>query len=293
MFNQQNPKSKSKKSTQRKDGGPYSGTTSRISSGNKSCAKSLFEYNFDETLEIKQEVLEDPETEEVTNEKCDTKYESIVCTVDIREDILADLQSASNNANNLEIRFTKSAVRQYGRSHSCTSTQISSGHNSDAKTSIEYDIDETMEIKEEIVEGKSKTGLKKTGIRSRGEYQAYILKHHMAVQDLLSKNNGKDFTCKIEYGNDENLEIKEEIIEDHDIYSRGYIKPSYNRKSQMILFKNQAKRKTKIQKSKVESEKKHKCEKCAREYIQKRSLRVHQKYECGVIATNVLELTLD
>ncbi|XP_033231836.1 zinc finger protein 91-like [Belonocnema kinseyi] len=68
-------KSESKKSTVRKDGGPYSCITTAISSGNKSGAKTI-QCETDDPLEIKQEVIEDP---------------SKFCTVYIKEDdILED-----------------------------------------------------------------------------------------------------------------------------------------------------------------------------------------------------------
>ncbi|XP_033231758.1 zinc finger protein 888-like [Belonocnema kinseyi] len=80
--NTRRSKGESKTSTGRLDGGPYP-CTSHISYDNNSGAKKLMlEYDIDETLEIKEEIVEDQEKVPVLN----TKFESKVCTKNIRED---------------------------------------------------------------------------------------------------------------------------------------------------------------------------------------------------------------
>ncbi|XP_033231812.1 zinc finger protein 676-like [Belonocnema kinseyi] len=79
-------KKESKKSTDRQDGGPYSSANTRISSNSNSSDRTLIKYEMDETLVIKDEIIQDPEAASgVRNEMFELKF----CTVDIVEaDIL-------------------------------------------------------------------------------------------------------------------------------------------------------------------------------------------------------------
>ncbi|XP_033231757.1 zinc finger protein 431-like [Belonocnema kinseyi] len=86
-MSQEQPNSKSEltNSTESTNVGSYSCTTADISSGNKSGAKKLIiEYDVDETLEIKEEIIEDQGT--LTSLKRDKKFESKLFTVYINED---------------------------------------------------------------------------------------------------------------------------------------------------------------------------------------------------------------
>ncbi|XP_033231853.1 zinc finger protein 493-like [Belonocnema kinseyi] len=71
--------SQSRNSTSRKIGKPSSFTD--ISSKNNSIAKTLIEYDIDETLEIKEEILEVPET--ITGQNDYETYDSVPCAADI------------------------------------------------------------------------------------------------------------------------------------------------------------------------------------------------------------------
>ncbi|XP_033231801.1 zinc finger protein 701-like [Belonocnema kinseyi] len=136
-----------------------------------------------------------------------------------------------------------------------------------------------LDIKEKIIQVNKRSDSMDTGISSIRDYKEYLIKY----QELLT-NNEKDFAFKIESGNEATLEIKEEIVEDYrNLLNRG-IKPSDNRNYQSeVPEMHQSKTKQKIFESNVESEKKYKCEKCARTYGQKKDLNRHRKFECDVI----------
>ncbi|XP_033231816.1 zinc finger protein 761-like [Belonocnema kinseyi] len=71
-------KNESKESTGRPDSLPYSYTTAIFFTD----TNPLIKYEIDETLEIKEEIIQEPET---TGKKCDERYGSKVCTMDISE----------------------------------------------------------------------------------------------------------------------------------------------------------------------------------------------------------------
>ncbi|XP_033231817.1 zinc finger protein 184-like [Belonocnema kinseyi] len=72
--------SESKESTGRPDSGPYSSTTSDNSTLDRN---TLIEYEIDETLEIKEEIIQDPET---AGQKRKERFDSKVCAVDTIEE---------------------------------------------------------------------------------------------------------------------------------------------------------------------------------------------------------------
>ncbi|XP_033231872.1 gastrula zinc finger protein XlCGF57.1-like [Belonocnema kinseyi] len=77
-------KRQSKKSIVADEDGPYSCTTTHISSDNKSGAKTLIEYDMDQTLDIKEEI--NPELGTITAEKGNKRNKSTFCSVYVRED---------------------------------------------------------------------------------------------------------------------------------------------------------------------------------------------------------------
>ncbi|XP_033207784.1 zinc finger protein 253-like [Belonocnema kinseyi] len=82
-------KSQPKKRTKRRGCGTYSSTKTDISSDNNSDAKNLaclIKYEVEETLDIKQENVEDPEPNEVKGRKRNKQYEFKFCAVDVKED---------------------------------------------------------------------------------------------------------------------------------------------------------------------------------------------------------------
>ncbi|XP_033231765.1 zinc finger protein 616-like [Belonocnema kinseyi] len=64
--------------------------TGEISFHSDSQTKVLLEYDNDETLEIKDEVIQDLDTEEILSRSFNTKYESKKWTVDTKKDMVAD-----------------------------------------------------------------------------------------------------------------------------------------------------------------------------------------------------------
>ncbi|XP_033210171.1 zinc finger protein 723-like [Belonocnema kinseyi] len=92
--------------------------------------------------------------------------------------------------------------------------------------------------------------------------------------------------------NYETLEIKEEIIEDQETTKE---KRNNNYESKLCAVdikegnisstknKLRSQNKQKIQESRHKSGRKYKCEKCARTYKLKHTLKSHQKYDCNVV----------
>ncbi|XP_033231793.1 zinc finger protein 708-like [Belonocnema kinseyi] len=76
-------KKKPKNLTRISDGGQSFRTTTPICSDNKSDSKTFIEYDNDESLEIKEENIEDQET---TGENRDEKHETKFCAVYMEED---------------------------------------------------------------------------------------------------------------------------------------------------------------------------------------------------------------
>ncbi|XP_033231826.1 zinc finger protein 354A-like [Belonocnema kinseyi] len=64
-------------------------TTAHISPGNSSGAKTLIKYDLDDTLEIKEELIEDPVA--ITVNKQNKSNESTFCTVYIKEDDILEI----------------------------------------------------------------------------------------------------------------------------------------------------------------------------------------------------------
>ncbi|XP_033231770.1 zinc finger protein 569-like [Belonocnema kinseyi] len=229
-----------------------------ISSGKKCVAKNLIECDFDETLEIKNEIIQDTkktdiltvknklqipikkeiqvsnqEQKKYTCKKCARTYKRIDNLTSHQKfecGVMPQFncqQSASNNARNFKIVLKKSTGRIDGGQYSFTPISVS--NTSIVKTLIEYGCDETLEIKEEII----------------------------ADQDAgTDKKYDKKFDSK-----NCSLHIKED-----DTFAVN------NRQG---IPKNR-----KIPDSRAE--KKNQCKKCARIYIRKRSLNKHQRYECNV-----------
>ncbi|XP_033231830.1 zinc finger protein 99-like [Belonocnema kinseyi] len=100
-------KSESTKSTQREDDGASFFTD--ISSGNKSDAKTLIEYEIDETLEIKEEIIQDMET--ITSNQHDPAYESKLCTVDVSNNEILDVKCEPWTPEKHEIPESKQEIK--------------------------------------------------------------------------------------------------------------------------------------------------------------------------------------
>ncbi|XP_033231840.1 zinc finger protein 681-like [Belonocnema kinseyi] len=169
---------------------------------------------------------------------------------------------------------------------------------------IEYIDEEALGTKEEIIKEKSNCDWRQSRIRSTGEYKAFLLDRQREHNNLLFKNRGKKFTCEIEYSNDETFEIKEEMIEteyndDETLKMKEEIIEDQENKSQKcdqkfytmdmkdthnvaISKKLPSHNNDKIRESEQEPQKKYKCKKCARSYKLKKLLNHHLKYECDV-----------
>ncbi|XP_033231785.1 zinc finger protein 93-like [Belonocnema kinseyi] len=97
--------------------------------------------------------------------------------------------------------------------------------------------------------------------------------------------------CKIEYDNDESLDIKQEFIQDQETRAGQKRNKQYKSKltttgirvGEILVFnKLPPQKKRKISESRQKPEKEYKCEKCARSYSLKNSLYIHKKFECDV-----------
>ncbi|XP_033210168.1 zinc finger protein 678-like isoform X2 [Belonocnema kinseyi] len=87
----------------------------------------------------------------------------------------------------------------------------------------------------------------------------------------ISSDNNSSANTLIEYENDDNLEIKEEVIEDKE-------EEDISAGNSELWSQN----KQRIQESRHKLGKKYKCKKCARTYSHLYSLTHHLKYECDV-----------
>ncbi|XP_033208144.1 zinc finger protein 726-like [Belonocnema kinseyi] len=175
--------------------------------------------------------------------------------------------------------------------------------------SIQYSNDESLEIKEEIIKGKSNSDWTKTRIPSAEEYKEFLSENQRELHNLPSRNKGHDFTgehessndktlnikeefTEIEHSNEDILEIKEEVIEDQEITGQKQHK-EYGSKWCTLYIKENAHlsvsnklpshKEHTIQESEQEPKKKYKCEKCALSYTLKSNLYRHKKFECDVI----------
>ncbi|XP_033231833.1 zinc finger protein 765-like [Belonocnema kinseyi] len=102
----------SKKSSARQGAGSYSRSTTFISPVNKYEAKTFIEYDFDETLEIKEEILQDSETIKV--QKRNQSNKSKFCTVYIKEDDILDLKPKTQTPKKQRIKKP-----EQGKKHTC------------------------------------------------------------------------------------------------------------------------------------------------------------------------------
>ncbi|XP_033210150.1 zinc finger protein 718-like isoform X2 [Belonocnema kinseyi] len=146
---------------------------------------------------------------------------------------------------------------------------------------IEYDIDDTLEIKEEIIQDlQIKSESKKSGGRSDGG--PYCFK----APDIIFMNASTLVKSEIE----ETLDINEEIIQDSETADQERDKISNLKvctvdiKGNYILpVKKSLRRKKNHTGEESKNEKRYKCEKCARSYKWSENLRRHKKFECGVM----------
>ncbi|XP_033231848.1 zinc finger protein 208-like [Belonocnema kinseyi] len=108
-------------------------------------------------------------------------------------------------------------------------------------------------------------------------------------QNLLFKKKEEDFNCVVEYGIDDTLEIKEEIIDDPETAIRKCTEKYeprlrvYIRNDIFPINELPIRKEKKIQESQLELDRKYKCDKCARVYKKKYSLVAHKKFECDVV----------
>ncbi|XP_033231784.1 zinc finger protein 676-like [Belonocnema kinseyi] len=107
-----------------------------------------------------------------------------------------------------------------------------------------------------------------------------------------SNSSSQTLSCRIEYENDESLDIKEEIIQDQETptgykYNKKYeskLSTTEIREGDILVDKNLLdQKKQKISGSKHKPRKEYKCEKCARCYAHANNLNKHKKFDCGVM----------
>ncbi|XP_033231815.1 zinc finger protein 681-like [Belonocnema kinseyi] len=218
-------------------------------------------------------------------------------TLDIKEEIILDQHIKSESK--------ESTGKLDGRQYSYRPPAI---FFADTNTLIKYEIDETLEIKEEIIQDPETTGQKRK--------ERYDLKvcnvdiREDTILDLQIKSESKESTGRpddgpycsqnhdiffantntlIKYEIDDSLEISEEFMQDPE-YTGQQQKEKYdsklytvNLRESVILDMNelQPNLKQKIVESK--HEKMHRCQKCGRNYKTKRYLVLHTKFDCGVM----------
>ncbi|XP_033231782.1 GDNF-inducible zinc finger protein 1-like [Belonocnema kinseyi] len=152
----------------------------------------------------------------------------------------------------------------------CITTKTSSDNNFDAETStymVEYDIDETLEIKEEIIQGEQNSEIK--------------LKISLGRPDSSSNNFGDQTSTSKTVYNDESLDVQEEPIQEKDTVTgekRNQVYEWSETHGGYILVYNKLpdQPKKKLSELELELEKKYKCENCARTYKTKEGLRRHK-----------------
>ncbi|XP_033231837.1 zinc finger protein 493-like [Belonocnema kinseyi] len=227
-MDEKNTNIETKKSTVKPEGGTFSSTD--ISSGNNSYPKTStrIEYENDESVDIKQEIMEDQETssKEVTGQtgklNSNWKKKSIMSTGEYESHFFKHPSEQHRMLlKNNETDFTCEIEESNDQTLEIKEEIIE----------IEYIIDEALEIKEEIMEDQENTSQKRS-----------------------QKHESKWYTVNIK-GTD-NFTFDEKLL-------------TYNKK--------------KIQESKQGLENKHKCEKCARSYKYRQDLDRHKKFECGVM----------
>ncbi|XP_033231828.1 zinc finger protein 91-like [Belonocnema kinseyi] len=97
----------STKSRERQDGGAFSSTD--IFSGDTSEANTLIKYEIDETLEIKEEIVQDLKT--ITGKKHDKTYDSTFCTAYVKEDEILAVKRKAPNLRKKEFQKTKQEMK--------------------------------------------------------------------------------------------------------------------------------------------------------------------------------------
>ncbi|XP_033231838.1 zinc finger protein 809-like [Belonocnema kinseyi] len=222
VTDRKNSKIHSRKSTVRPEGGIFSSTD--ISYAETS---TVIEDDNDESLDIKKEIMEDQETssKEVSGQtgklNSNWKKTRIMSTGECEAYILQhQKEQYSALFENIEADFTYTIDDSNDETLEIKEEIIE----------IEYTIDETLEIKEEITEAQETAGQK----------------HYKKYESILDAVDEKET----------------------DNFSPKQKQPAHNS--------------PKIKASEQELETKYKCEQCARCYKWKKHLNYHIKYECGV-----------
>ncbi|XP_033231820.1 zinc finger protein 257-like [Belonocnema kinseyi] len=224
-------KSEVKTSTERIADEPYSCAITYICSGDNSATKTLIHYDVNDTLVIEDEFIEDQE-----NRKDESKT---------------------------------STGRLVNAPQSCTSTHISSDNKSAIKTLIEYDVDETLEIKEEIIQGKETTTGQKLNKTNESKFCTVYIR-----EDDISQALPKRHTCekcgrtyKTKYHMNYHQKFECGVMPQ---FSCDFCNQLFKRKSVMNAHVRRIHHKTK---SKTLN---YKCEKCSRSYNWLGSLTRHK-----------------
>ncbi|XP_033231759.1 zinc finger protein 90 homolog [Belonocnema kinseyi] len=153
----------------------------------------------------------------------------------------SDRQGSSSNATTRPKRNIK-----YKKT-SCI-TAVTSENNSEDKNLVKYDINETLEVKQEIFEIEYEN------------HENLDIKVEISQDQEPEEITDRSFNTKYE-SNVCTVYVKEDIL-------AGNIEHRSKKKQEIQNF---------------EPENKYKCTKCARSYRAKKNLTSHQKYECDVI----------
>ncbi|XP_033231824.1 zinc finger protein 271-like [Belonocnema kinseyi] len=251
------------KSPGRKDGAKYPGTTAYISSGNKSPTKTFIENEVDETLEIKEEFIQDPGT--ITVQKGNKSNESTFCTMYLEDEIF-------------ELKFKPETLqKQEIQTHDMNAHVLRMHHKINSKKSILMHKCDEFYRSYTCSDQHDSTNKSKRSIKRRdGVSYSCRITH-------ISSGHKSGTNTSIEYNNDETLEIKQESIQDPGIITVQKWKQTIKSKLCNAHMKPelQTLKKQDIQESKPKM--KYTCNKCARSYSHKGSLKSHQKFKCGVM----------
>ncbi|XP_033231809.1 zinc finger protein 646-like [Belonocnema kinseyi] len=127
------------------------------------------------------------------------------------------------------------------------------------------------------------------------EFEHLFSKRERKEHNLFSESNqfdsdAKSLAYRVEYENNESLEIKEEIVQDEESVADQEFDTRYDTKLYTADLRNaemltviELRNQKKQQIQDLQPEMKYACEKCARSYKHKYSLTHHQKYECDIM----------
>ncbi|XP_033231771.1 zinc finger protein 569-like [Belonocnema kinseyi] len=305
----------SKNLVERQDVGPYSFPTCLFSSDHSE-SRTLIKYEMDETLEIKEEIVQDQETKV---QKLNKKYDLKLCTVNILRPALLAINNKLSTPKKWKIRESEQEPEKAYKCEKCARTFK-------YKANLVVHQKYTCDVIPQFNCQESSSNITKR-LTHNPKYWTKsctsFLRHQKEEHNLISERNQLAEKCittqiffhdnwgsktLVKYENDETLEIKEEITEikyDNDKTLEITDENIQGHKSETVTGQNcntkyesklctaairegmlAVNKKLPSQKQQeirdLNPEKKYKCKKCAQAYTQKKHLAYHEKYNCDV-----------